>query len=149
MRPFYQLGVNRPWTTLFITLVLSALATWQIVDLETGKLRLRVDPSPNQFLPQEDEEIRKTYTPEFLEVHKASMEGAIPDLYLKGQGEYFDELRTNLSAADAGTKTPREALDDTARSWDRITRRMGKRSQAVQWGFLKSIYPEAVRDRLV
>ncbi len=96
----------------------------------------------------EDEEIRNTYTPEFLEVHKASMEGAIPDLYLKGQGEYFDELRTNLSAADAGTKTPREALDDTARSWERITRRMGKRSQAVQWGFLKSIYPDAVRDRL-
>ena len=96
----------------------------------------------------EDDEIKQTYSPEFLDVHKASMEGAIPDLYLKGQGEYFDELRTNLSAADAGTKTPKEALDDTARSWERITRRMGKRSQAVQWAFLKSIYPESVRNRL-
>ncbi len=96
----------------------------------------------------EDAEISKTYSPEFLSVHKASMEGSIPDLYLKGQGEYFDELRVNLGAADAGTKTPKEALDDTARSWSRITRRMGKRSQGVQWAFLKSIYPEAVRGRL-
>lgn len=95
-----------------------------------------------------DSEIVNTYTSEFLEVHKASMEGSIPDLYLKGQGEYFDELRTNLGAADAGTKTPKQALDDTARSWERITRRMGKRSQAVQWSFLKSIYPDSVRNRL-
>ena len=42
------------------------------------------------------------------------MRGSIPDLYLKGQGEYFDELRVNLGAADAGTKTAKEALDDTA-----------------------------------
>jgi len=96
----------------------------------------------------EDAEISKTYSPEFLAVHKKSMIGSIPDLYLKGQGEYFDELRVNLGAADAGTKTPKEALDDTARSWEQITRRMGKRSQLVQWHFLKANYPEAVRSRL-
>ncbi len=95
-----------------------------------------------------DPEIIKTYTPEFLAVHKASMEGSIPDLYLKGQGEYFDELRTNLGAADAGTKTPKQALDDTANAWKRLTRRMGKRSQSVQWSFLKSIYPADIRNRL-
>ncbi len=96
----------------------------------------------------EDDAIIKTYSPEFLEVHKASMEGSIPDLYLKGQGEYFDELRTNLGAADAETKTAKQALDDTAKSWERITRRMGKRSQGVQWSFLKSIYPSSIRNRL-
>jgi len=95
-----------------------------------------------------DPEIEQTYTPEFLAVHKVSMANSIPDLYLKGQGEYFDELRVNLGAADAGTKTPKEALDDTARSWERITRRMGARSQEVQWRFLKSIYPADVRDKL-
>jgi len=95
-----------------------------------------------------DDKIIDAYSAEFLEVHKASMEGSIPDLYLKGQGEYFDELRTNLGAADAGTKTAKEALDDTAKSWERITRRMGKRSQSVQWDFLKSIYPDSVRSRL-
>jgi multiple sugar transport system substrate-binding protein len=96
-----------------------------------------------------DAEIQKTYSPEFLAAHKVSMEGSIPDLYLKGQGEYFDELRVNIAAADAGTKTAKQALDDTAAAWERITRRMGARSQAVQWKFLKSLYPEAVRGRLV
>ncbi|GAB5471276.1 MAG: extracellular solute-binding protein [Rhodospirillales bacterium] len=95
-----------------------------------------------------DPEIEQTYTPDFLATHKVSMRNSIPDLYLKGQGEYFDELRVNLAAADSGTKTAKEALDDTARSWDRITRRMGKRSQQVQWRFLKSIYPADVRDKL-
>ncbi len=95
-----------------------------------------------------DAAIIETYTPEFLAVHKASMEGSIPDLYLKGQGEYFDVLRNNLGAADAGTKTAKKALDDTARSWEKITRRMGKRSQSVQWSFLKSIYPASIRNRL-
>jgi multiple sugar transport system substrate-binding protein len=96
-----------------------------------------------------DPEIQKTYSPEFLAAHKESMANSIPDLYLKGQGEYFDELRVNLAAADAGTKTPKQAMDDTAASWARITRRMGARSQAVQWKFLKSLYPPKVRDRLV
>jgi len=96
----------------------------------------------------EDPEIQKTYTPEFLAAHKESMANSIPDLYLKGQGEYFDELRVNIAAADAGTKTPKQALDDTAATWARITRRMGARSQEVQWKFLKSLYPSNVRDRL-
>jgi hypothetical protein len=76
------------------------------------------------------------------------MRGSIPDLYLKGQGEYFDVLRVNLQAADVGEKKPKDAMDETASAWERITRRMGKRSQLVQWKFLKSIYPETVRDRL-
>jgi multiple sugar transport system substrate-binding protein len=104
---------------------------------------------PTRKAHYEDAEIQKTYTPEFLAAHKDSMSNSIPDLYLKGQGEYFDELRVNIAAADAGTKTPKQALDDTAATWSRITRRMGARSQAVQWKFLKSLYPEAVRTRLV
>jgi multiple sugar transport system substrate-binding protein len=92
-----------------------------------------------------DPEIEQTYTRTFLDAHEDSMRNSIPDLYLKGQGEYFDELRVNLAAADVGEKTSKEALDDTAQSWKRITRRMGKRSQKVQWDFLKSIYPAGAR----
>jgi len=95
-----------------------------------------------------DAEIEQTYTPEFLKTHEVSMANSIPDLYLKGQGEYFDELRVNIAAADAGSKTAKEALDDCARSWERITRRMGSRSQEVQWRFLKSIYPADIRSKL-
>jgi len=92
-----------------------------------------------------DREIIDTYSKPFLDAHEDSMKNSIPDLYLKGQGEYFDALRVNLTAADVGKKTPKEALDDTASAWSRITRRMGKRSQKVQWDFLKSIYPAGVR----
>lgn len=103
---------------------------------------------PTRAAHFDDQQIRDTYTPEFLEVHRASMINSIPDLYLKGQGEYFDELRVNIAAADAGSKTAREAMDDTAAAWQRITRRMGARSQSVQWAFLKSSYPEGIRSRL-
>ena len=103
---------------------------------------------PYRSVHYQDPQIQAAYTPEFLAVHQDSMKNSIPDLYLKGQGEYFDELRVNIAAADAGTKSPKQALDDTARSWQRITRRMGARSQAVQWAFLKSMYPINVRRRL-
>jgi multiple sugar transport system substrate-binding protein len=103
---------------------------------------------PTRGAHYQDAEIQKTYSPEFLVAHKASMTNSIPDLYLKGQGEYFDELRVNIAAADAGSKTAKQALDVTAASWERITRRMGKRSQEVQWKFLKSNYPGGIRDQL-
>jgi len=103
---------------------------------------------PFRGVHHEDPEIQKVYTPEFLVAHKASMINSIPDLYLKGQGEYFDELRVNIAAADAGSKSAKAALDDTAAAWQRITRRMGPRSQEVQWRFLKSNYPAGIRDEL-
>ena len=37
------------------TFAFTALAGAQIVDLRTGELRLEIDPSPNRFLPAEDE----------------------------------------------------------------------------------------------
>jgi len=103
---------------------------------------------PIRGIHYKDPQIQKTYTEEFLVAHKHSMINSIPDFYLKGQGEYFDELRVNIAAADAGTKTAKAALDDCAASWERITRRMGKRSQSVQWHFLKANYPAGIRDRL-
>ncbi|MEM8852818.1 MAG: transcriptional antiterminator, partial [Pseudomonadota bacterium] len=103
---------------------------------------------PTRSAHYDDPDITKTYSADFLRAHRDSMRDSIPDLYLKGQGEYFDELRVAIAAADAGTKTPKEALDDCASAWSRITRRMGRRSQAVQWQFLKSSYPESVRDKL-
>lgn len=103
---------------------------------------------PIRGVHYKDPDVIGAYSAEFLAAHEDSMRNSIPDLYLKGQGEYFDELRVNIQAADVGEKTPQEALDDTASAWERITRRMGARSQAVQWAFLKSIYPAGIRDRL-
>jgi multiple sugar transport system substrate-binding protein len=96
-----------------------------------------------------DPQMIEAYTKEFLEVQEASLKGAIPDLYLKGQGEYFDSLRTNIQAADTGQKKPKEALDAVAEDWNRISRRLGRKNQQAQWLFLKSLYPSSVRDILV
>lgn len=95
-----------------------------------------------------DPDIIKSYSEAFLVVHEASMRGSIPDLYLKGQGEYFDALRVAIQDVDVGKQKPKEALDDVANTWNRITRRAGKKGQQEQWKFLKSLYPRSVRDEL-
>jgi multiple sugar transport system substrate-binding protein len=95
-----------------------------------------------------DPDIIKSYSEEFLVVHEASMRGSIPDLYLKGQGEYFDALRVAIQDVDVGKQKPKDALDDVANNWNRITRRAGKKGQQEQWRFLKSLYPRSVRDQL-
>ena len=92
----------------------------------------------------DDAEIVNTYTTAFLETHKASMRASIPDLYLSGQGEYFDALRENLIAADIGEVTPAEAMDRTAKQWSQTTRRLGRANQIAQWEMLRSRYPAAV-----
>jgi multiple sugar transport system substrate-binding protein len=95
-----------------------------------------------------DPDIIKAYSKEFLDVQEASLRGSIPDLYLKGQGEYFDALRINIQAVDTGQKTPKEALNTVASEWDRISRRLGRKGQQVQWLFLKSLYPNPAKGLL-
>lgn len=96
----------------------------------------------------EDPKIVDVYSADFLKAHQDSMRNSIPDLYLQGQGEYFDALRENIIQADRGVVSSREALDTTAKQWRKTTRRTGRQSQAVQWEFLRSLYPEAIRERL-
>lgn len=95
-----------------------------------------------------DPKIIQTYSADFLSAHRESMTDSIPDLYLKGQGEYFDALRDNLSQADSGVITARDALQRTAKQWRRTTRRMGRSRQQEQWAFLRSRYPAGIRQLL-
>lgn len=96
-----------------------------------------------------DPKITEVYSAEFLEAHKASMQKSIPDLYLQGQGEYFDALRENIIRAYKGEVSCKAALDTTAKQWRKTTRRMGRQSQTEQWNFLKTLYPEKIRTRLI
>ncbi len=95
-----------------------------------------------------DAAIQRTYTPEFLTAHRESMALSIPDLYLPGQGEYFDALRQNLVRANAGQLTTKRALDLTAQQWEQTTRRLGRKAQSEQWAYLRRSYPEKVRQAL-
>ncbi len=104
------------------------------------------DPFRNEHY--EDTQIEKTYSKDFLIAHKESMKNSIPDLYLKGQGEYFDALRENILRAERGSISSSEAMKTTAKQWRRTTRRMGKQGQIEQWKFLRERYPEAIRKML-
>lgn len=95
-----------------------------------------------------DPQIQKTYSQSFLDAHQQSMANSIPDLYLKGQGDYFDALRQNLIQADEGKVTPERALELTTKEWELTTRRMGRSTQAEQWAFLRESYPEDVKRLL-
>jgi len=92
-----------------------------------------------------DPQIIETYSADFLTAHRESMAYSIPDLYLRGQGEYFDALRENLVLADSGDIGASEALKRTVQQWRRTTRRLGRNGQIEQWAFLRSRYPEGIR----
>jgi multiple sugar transport system substrate-binding protein len=47
-------------------------------------------------------------------------------LRIEGAPEYWDIMDKNLSAAMAGQKTAQQALDDTAKTWEEITERLGR-----------------------
>lgn len=53
----------------------------------------------------------------------------LPYMRITGTQEYYDALDSNLSAAMSGSKTPQQALDDTATAWEGITDRLGRDAQ--------------------
>ncbi len=97
----------------------------------------------------EDEEIQATYSKKFLDAHKISMKNSIPDLYLTGQGEYWDVLKEYIDIVDRGKMSPKLALDATAESWDQINMRYGISKQLEQWKSLKARYPDKIRKSLI
>ncbi len=96
----------------------------------------------------DDQEIQATYSKSFLKAHKYSMQNSIPDLYLTGQGEYWDVLKEYIELADRGKMSPKFALDATADSWNQISKRYGIDNQLEQWKFLKTRYPAQIRALL-
>ncbi|MCK5944952.1 MAG: extracellular solute-binding protein [Planctomycetes bacterium] len=95
-----------------------------------------------------DERIRSVYGAQFLAEHERSMAVAMPDLYLRGQTEYFDVLRRFVRAAAVGEIEPEVAMRTAADSWRRTTERLDVDSQQRQWASLLRRYPEALREFL-
>lgn len=107
----------------------------------------QVDGFFDPFRPEhyDDAEINAAYTPEFLAVHRTSLEAAIPDLYLQGQGEYFRILGEWLVKALSGDVTPQSALERVSRRWQLITSSLGRRDQKQRWANLRAKYPPHLR----
>jgi multiple sugar transport system substrate-binding protein len=102
------------------------------------------------FRPEhyEDQGILDAYSPEFLNVHRKSLDRSIPDLYLPRQSDYFQTLGEWLYRALNREITPQVALDTVAQRWEAITRSVGKAQQIQNWHNLKLSYPTAVRKIL-
>ncbi|HEV8673333.1 MAG TPA: extracellular solute-binding protein [Methylomirabilota bacterium] len=71
--------------------------------------------------------------PKFLEVVKASVDVGFPAPLVPGAEEYMKVGGDALAAAVAKTKGVKQALDDAAREWDRITDRLGRDAQKQLW----------------
>lgn len=110
----------------------------------------QIDGFFDPFRPEhyEDEGIRDAYTPEFLEVHRASLEGAIPDLYLERQAEYFRVLNDGLLRALQGELEPQQSLERIAQKWRLITNATGRNVQKQRWISLRAKYPAQIRHVL-
>ena len=96
----------------------------------------------------DDPEIRRIYSDEFLQVHRDSLSGSMPDLYLANQGQYFGTLSEGLTRALSGKTPPRAALEKVARQWELISNRSDRPLQTRRWKELRRKYPAPLRSRL-
>ena len=92
------------------------------------------------------ETFEKAYTPQFLEVFADCITHSFPDLMIKGSSEYLDKLTKNVNAACVKAKTPKAAMDDTAKDWEPITDRLGRDAQLEAWKSMIPLYPADVQD---
>ena len=103
---------------------------------------------PNRPEHYEDPVIQEVYSKPFLEVHKASLKQAIPDLYLMGQAEYFRVLNEALADAINGHVTPQRARKRASQLWEMSTSRAGRAGQIERWRQLRAQYPAQVAMNL-
>ncbi len=86
-----------------------------------------------------------TYSPEYLDTLYNNMVNTVPDFVLPGGFEYQDALDKEVHACMIGDKTPKEALDDAARGFERITRRIGKDKVKTSWLSLAKNLAEPIK----
>ncbi|MEL7296279.1 MAG: extracellular solute-binding protein [Pseudomonadota bacterium] len=95
-----------------------------------------------------DKRIVATYGDAFLKTHADGMRRAIPDLYIKGHSDYMEALSNALTLAHRGQINAVEAANSVVIRWERITERLGRSAQALQWQRLKQQYPAGLVERL-
>lgn len=94
----------------------------------------------------EDPGIRQVYSAAFLDAHESAMRTAIPDLYLRGQNEYFEVLSDYILQANRRLVNPDEAMLAVAKLWDETTDRLGRDEQIRQWSALRRRYPASFSE---
>jgi multiple sugar transport system substrate-binding protein len=110
-------------------------------DIETGLPIVVKDTTVDPYRYSQFEaldEFKKEYpnwerVGKYLDAIMTAVENGFPDLLIPGAAEYNDVIDYELTQALAGTKTPKQALDDAAAEWDKITDRLGRESQKKYW----------------
>lgn len=102
------------------------------------------------FRPEhyDDAGIREAYSEPFLQVHRDSMENAIPDLYLARHGDYFRSLSKWIGRAMDGTTSPEMALRRIEQQWNIVTAEVGRAPQTERWMALRAKYPANAQNLL-
>ncbi len=81
-----------------------------------------------------DSRILEIYSPQALEVFaNAWPETLPPGTGIPGDSDYLEALNANLTMAVRGEMTAAEAMSKTAATWEAITDRLGRASQARHW----------------
>ncbi len=111
-----------------------SIFTWM-----TGNPAGYFDPFQNSDF--EDPNVIASYKPWHIPIYKASIERSVPPITLNGANEYVNALDENLQAALAGSKTSEQAMEDTAKEWEKITDRLGRDKQIVAMKALADSYP--------
>lgn len=103
------------------------------------------DPYRVNHMKAPTQRLIDTYSPEYLETLYNNIVNTVPDFCLPGGFEYQEALDKEVHACMTGEKKPKQALDDAARSFDRITRRVGKPKVQKAWLALATNLAEPIK----
>lgn len=88
-------------------------------------------------------EIQRLYSPEFLRIHRKSLEQSIPDFNVAARGEYMNILNQAIYSSSMGQVAPKLALKEVERVWARITNSVGAQTQKRRWQEILKSYPQS------
>ncbi len=80
---------------------------------------------------------------EYLDAIKESFQYTVPDPMIPGSNEYRRRVSEKVTQALQKGLSPKEALDQAAEEWDKITRRRGLKRQQEFWKLQMSAMQEA------
>ncbi|WP_031385531.1 ABC transporter substrate-binding protein [Desulfonatronum thiodismutans] len=103
------------------------------------------DPYRRNHMLAPTQRLVDTYSVEYLQTLYDNMVNTVPDFCLPGGFEYQDALDREVNACMTGSKRPKQALDDAARAFERITRRVGREKVLKSWLALSKNLADPIR----
>ena len=79
-------------------------------------------------------QVTKALAPQaYLDTYNEVINLNFPELRIPGGFEYYDTLDIAVQRALAGELSPKEALDEAAQEWEKITERLGREEQKKKY----------------